>query len=280
MKKTYLALALFALAFLVAFDASAMTLSTFLFGDDPAGLTLAAAPAALTLPQQIKAELDRINNDFQTPMREHAGRLANLEQIVASGVRDGNGFAGGHIQSLAAEAVEKFGEVSEFQDAANAVRNGMQTKMRARVGLESPIRAVITNVDVGQVGDGSVAGVTDRRAGVVTSPTPALRLLDVLPSRRVSANEVEFIQLTATGDAGEQMKEGDAKANVEFSGELVTAKIATVAGYTKASRQILSDQDALEAAVDRVLRYKVASKLENLLLNGDGVTSKIDGLLN
>lgn len=262
---------------LVALDANAA--QPLLTGHGVLGMMATANVAAATLPAQIKAQLDRIHNEVRDHGKEIADRVSSLEQIVAQGGHSHD--AQGRMDSIGAQAVALLAEDPIFQANADAAQRGLRaSQFSSRVNVEGGIRATITNVDVGQVGDTSVAGVRDRRGDLVLAPEQRLRLLDVLPSRRAQSDEVEFIQITATGDAGEQLKEGDLKAEVEASGTLATSKIATVAAFTKASRQILSDQSALQAAVDRILRYKVRSKLEGLLVNGDGTTSKINGLLN
>jgi HK97 family phage major capsid protein len=233
------------------------------------------------------ASLKAMSGDLKNLGHERAeirNRLQAVEQVVASaggGTFESFRTGGGSMPDVAAQATAMLAEDPIFQANADAAQRGLRaSQFNSRVTVEGGIRAAITNIGVGQVGDTSVAGVRDRRGDLVLAPEQRLRLLDVLPTRRATADEVEFIQITATGDAGEQMKEGDLKAEVEMAGTLATAKIATVAAHTKASRQILSDQSALQAAIDRILRYKVLSKLENLILNGNGTTSKINGLLN
>lgn len=279
MKAKHFLLALAALgALFLAFDANAAALVDSLF-NDPASYLIAPVAAA-TFPEAIKAELDRIHNDVIQPIGDMRTRLHKVEQVVAAGAVGGASY-GQPVDSIGAKAVQLLAEDQGFQAQADAASRGLRaSQFSSRVTIDSGIRAVITNVGVGQTGDTSISGVVDRSPTVATPPERRLRLLDVLPSRRASSDEVDFIQITATGDAGEQMKEGDLKAEVDAAGVLATAKIATVAAHTKASRQILTDQPALQSSVDRILRYKVLSKLESLIVNGNGTTSKINGLLN
>ena len=88
------------------------------------------------------------------------------------------------------------------------------------------------------------------------------------------------MKLSVTGDAAEQEQEGDTKAELDFEGALDTANIVTIAGWTAVSKQVLADNAALQAAIDRVIRQKVLSRLENRIINGTGGQGKIDGLLN
>ena len=101
-----------------------------------------------------------------------------------------------------------------------------------------------------------------------------------MPSRPTSSDAFEYIQLNATGDASEQVLEGDEKAEIDFEGELLNGAIATIAAHTTASKQVLADNAGLQAAIDRVIRHKVLSRLEHQLINGPGGQGKIQGLLD
>ncbi len=91
---------------------------------------------------------------------------------------------------------------------------------------------------------------------------------------------MEFIQFSGTGEAAEQEHEGDTKAELEFEGTPARAEIVTIAGWTTASKQALSDAPALQSQIDRVIRHKVLAKLEDRLINGVGGQGKINGLWN
>src|SRR5690606_20240857 len=95
----------------------------------------------------------------------------------------------------------------------------------------------------------------------------------------VSADSYEFVQMTRVSNAGVQQNEGDQKPETEFDASLETAKIATIAHWTQASRQVLADNSQLREMLARILAVDVVAKYENLLLNGNGTTDKIRGLI-
>jgi HK97 family phage major capsid protein len=78
----------------------------------------------------------------------------------------------------------------------------------------------------------------------------------------------------------EQVERGDATAEIDFEGQLARAEIVTLAGWTAASKQILSDHVQLGQVIDNVLRGKALTRLEHRIINGDGTPGHIDGLLN
>jgi hypothetical protein len=253
-------------------------LTAILAFDAPPELMLSAAAAA-PLPASIQSALEGIKDMAEGKVGDISDRLATLEQVVASGGH-ASGIQSGWSESLGSEAARKLADDPNFQSAADAVGRGVRAgNFSARVNLDSSIKAAITTIGIGQVGDTSTP--SDRERGPTVMPVQRpLRLLQALPSRRVGSSEIEYVRLSMTGDAGEQLLEGDLKAEVDAAGELVTANIATVAAHTTASRQILDDSSGLANAIDNLLRYKVLAKLESLLVNGAGGTaSRIEGLL-
>lgn len=105
-----------------------------------------------------------------------------------------------------------------------------------------------------------------------------LRLLNVMPSRPVTSNAIEYVQLTWTGEADTQVQEGDEKAEMTFEGQLVTAHVATIAVHTTASAQVLDDAESLQATIQRVLTHSVLSAVETGLITGSGTGNRIEGL--
>lgn len=229
--------------------------------------------------KQVGGQLKEFKAGIDADMQGIRSQMQHLEQTVA--MNDSRGGGPMLMESAGSEAARMLGEDSAFQAAADAVGRGVRSgRFSARVNLDAGIRAAITNVGVGQLSDTSYPVAPDRRADAILPVERRLRLLDILPVRRVSASEVEYVRVTTTGEAGEQLKEGDLKQEVDVGAETATAKIATVAAWTKASRQILDDSAQLGSVVDRLLRYKVHAKLEDLILNGQGgETSRIEGLM-
>lgn len=203
-----------------------------------------------------------------------------LEQMVAKLDSQGGSFHAESGPSIGTRAMDSLREDPAFAAAAEAVGRGMKpSQFAARINLDGSIKAALTNEGRGREGDTGIPGQSDHR-GLVGPVQRPLRLLDVLPSRPTNRDSVEFIQITATGDAAEQINEGDEKTELEMAGTAQIANIVTIAAWTSASRQVLADQAALAQQVDRVIRHKVLSRLEHQIINGPGGEGRINGLLN
>ncbi|MCD7097177.1 phage major capsid protein [Stenotrophomonas sp. MMGLT7] len=233
--------------------------------------------------QEVGKNIKAYKESTEAQVGEFSARLGTVEQMVAKIEQEGPRGAGGGFggPSIGASALERIHDDGGFQAASEQAARGMKvSRFDARVNVDGSIRAALTNTGRGGSGDTAYPTWSERRPDIYGPVIPAPRLLDVLPSRPTSSDKVEFIQLAVTGDAAEQETEGDLKAELDFDGEKLEAEIVTIAGWTAASKQVLADAAGLQAAIDRTIRLKVLSRLENRLINGTGGSGKINGLLN
>jgi len=203
---------------------------------------------------------------------EIQARLQAVEQIVVNG--NGNfspSGTSGAGNRVSAEVVEEFKESAAFASLTEWNHG------TARVKVSSSVRAIVNDGK----GDSSTGVIPSNpeRSGIYGPAARPLTLLEILPSRPTLKDSVEHVRLHVDGDVAIQAKEGDEKSQMDFDGELVKAPIVTIAGHTTASRQVLSDHDALQAQIDLVIRNKLLAKLEDRIINGDG-EDDIEGLLS
>lgn len=208
--------------------------------------------------------------DFKDGQSEVKARLHALEQSFLAGNLDRPPAQGG-ARDVSGEAIRALGESSAFASLKEWNHGTARTK------LSASIRAIVTDGH-GDSNSGTMPS-NPQRTGIVGPVLPPLTLIQVLPSRRTTSDAVEHVRLNVTGDAAQQVKEGDEKAELDFEGELVRADVITVAGHTTASKQVLADNGALQNQIDLVIRSKVMSKLEDHVLNGQG-GDDMEGLLH
>lgn len=91
-----------------------------------------------------------------------------------------------------------------------------------------------------------------------------------MPTRPIgSTSAVEYSRYTGMeGAAALQAAEGDAKAAVRPTFSLISQTALTVAGYSKISKQALSDSVELQRAIDVTLQRSIATALDSLLNSG------------
>lgn len=198
-----------------------------------------------------------------------AGRLADLEQKYAE--------FGGRAPAIRGLGMADPFAADSFKNRVKLVTDGQPSSGKIHlpnVGIKH-LKALVT------LPSGGTSGFpTQAERGPTLPPViPPLSLVDVLPSTPVSSDSYEFVQLTRASNAGVQQNEGDQKPETEFDANLETAKIATIAHWTQASKQVLADNSQLREMLARILAVDVVAKYENLLLNGNGTTDKIRGLI-
>lgn len=148
-----------------------------------------------------------------------------------------------------------------------------------RATLDLSIKGLV-HVGTGTSDDTTIPVLVGNRESPVEEVLRPLTLLDVLPSRPTNVDQINFVQMTSTGDAAEQESEGGEKAEIITEGLPATAFVATIAGHSTVSRQVLDSRDRLQQAFDSLLRHKVMARLEHQIINGPGGQGKIDGFLN
>lgn len=119
-----------------------------------------------------------------------------------------------------------------------------------------------------------------------------LRVRDLLPQVPVSgSNAVEIMRYASVTDnaapqqptpANTAVGAGElvAKAKSDYTWQLVTVPIRTMAHHVIASRQVLSDAAQLQSLIDSELAYGLQLLSDDQILNGDGTNQNLTGILN
>ena len=195
---------------------------------------------------KILDALDSLDTRLGTELTETRDRLLRLEQR-------------GGLSHL--EASTKGGDTlgTQFVKALDVNRDLLAKTKSMRLELKAAGDVVSTssgrNIVSGGVGGPGVTTIGLQHA------------LTTRPAAGTSA--VEYSRFTGQqGAAAVQAAEGAAKAALRPDTMLITQSALTVAGYTKMSRQALSDSAELKQAVDNTLARSVNMALDIALLSG------------
>ena len=221
--------------------------------------------------KEVGSKIAAHRTSLDSSVKELGARIGNIEQVVAN--QDGSFLNGGYdfgsgVVSMAGQAIENISDNAAF---ANLKEWNAGT---CRLSLKAPIKAALTN-DQGS----STGGIPSHpeRTGIYPGVMRRLRLLDYLNTRPTERDSVEYVRLSSVDNAAEQSEEGEEKAEIELTGELVKSEIATIAAHSTASKQVLSDHQALQGAINLLIEHKLLSRLEHQIINGDGSSGKING---
>src|SRR5688572_9608123 len=159
-------------------------------------------------------------------------------------------------------------------DGLKRMKIGEAKELRFNIPADSlNLKAAI----LGPVSDGASALQDPDRAQEIVAPAMQRQtVLALIPSLPTTAGATQYTQqLSFTsgaaiqgGDSSPLEKEGAIKGEAGFSFSLVTSPIQTIACWVPASEQVLSDMTALTRHIDTWLRYDLAIKAEDEILNG------------
>jgi HK97 family phage major capsid protein len=205
-------------------------------------------------------------DDLLSKHGELQNSLTATQQALAK--LEANG-AGGDVQH------QSFGE--QFVNSEDFKAFAGKTTPRGRVDLtfKAAITSLTTDAD-GSAGD--LVQVT-RRPGVLELPQRRMTVRDLITPGTMDGNALEYVKETGfTNNAG-MVAEGAKKPESTMKFDLVSTTAKVIAHFVKASRQILSDASQLSSIIDGRLRYGLAFKEEQQLLNGDGTGQNLLGII-
>jgi HK97 family phage major capsid protein len=128
--------------------------------------------------------------------------------------------------------------------------------------------------------------VADMRVpGIISNPNRMLTIRDLLPIGRTSSNLIQYTKENVfTNSAGPQYVspayENVTKPESNITFTLENAPVVTLAHWIPISRQVLDDAPQLQSYVNGRLMYGLKLIEEDQLLNGDGTSGNISGVLN
>lgn len=198
-----------------------------------------------------------------TKLNETKARLDELEQKLARRPNDQLE----EQKSLGRQFVES----EQFKSLSGSAGQ------RGKANLE--IKATITSANTNAAGSAGDLVQTTRLAGIIAPPDRKLTIRDLLMQGRMDGNALEYVKETGfTNNAG-MVAEAVLKPQSDIQFDLVSTTAKVIAHYMKASRQILDDASQLQSYIDGRLRYGLAFKEEQQILNGDGTGQNLLGII-
>ena len=191
---------------------------------------------------------------------------AQVEDLEQKATRKAGADEADH-RSLGQQFVESKG----FKDLAES------PSQRGRADMQ--LKATITLATTDTLGAAGDTVQVTRVAGIVAPPERRMTVRDLITPGRMDGNALEYVKETGFVNNAGMVAEAAAKPQSDLKFDLVSTTAKVVAHYVKASRQILSDSSMLASYIDGRLRYGLAFKEEQQLLNGDGTGQNLLGII-
>lgn len=219
----------------------------------------------------VKQFTDRYDDD----KKELKARILDLEQKgahkPAGGSFGGSGNPGASIAKIIADSAQfKSLANGELKECRIALPPGAFERKSYMLGSTTP-----------------ALQPPDRSAEITGFAMRRMTVRALLPSLPTEAGATQYSRLSsfvnnaAIQSGGSPVEtEGAAKAESALGFELITSPIVTIAHWTGASNQVLSDMAALSQFIDTWMTYGLDLAVENELLNGSGTGNHIAGILD
>lgn len=209
---------------------------------------------------QLK-EKGKVDSEVKAEVKELSEQFA---QIAAS-VNDLAQKQTAAPAQKALSAAEEFVNSQEFKEFASA----RSANSRVRLELKNTILA-----------DSTTTTIPDYRPGVVPGAFRPLTIRDVLPQYTTSTDLVVLTREASFTNNADEQTEGQQKAQSALTFNKYNVPVETVAHWLKVSRQLMQDAPAVVSYIETRLRFGVEARIDAQLLNGNGTSPNISGLLD
>lgn len=219
--------------------------------------------SALAKANEAAVAGEKYGRDLQADIKSLNDQMKDIQAAQAE-------FAqGGHE---APEDVKSFGE---------SIIGKMGLDRQGRVGASIEGKAAASPVlgitHDGITGTGAIS--PSRVAGVVTDPLERLTIVDVMTRMPTSSNAIEYVQEVNTTLNAAEAAEGSQKAESQFDFQLKQIHVATIAHFTRISKQFRDDAPYLVNLINSRMLFGVRQKLNSQLIAGNGAVPNINGLV-
>jgi HK97 family phage major capsid protein len=232
-----------------------------------------------TRADAIAVEIER-RNTITTATNERRQRLANVTVVDrwrsdSSAPPNGPGTRGQRPPENQTEeelAVPRDWRSQLATGAATYRERGMTGSAEIlRLPNATDLRALVTTT--------TWPSSPDRLPGIVHAPDQILKVADLLDQQTATSGSIEWVVESVSTYPATEVGEGLAKPEATAGFVVKSASLATVAVWIPLTRQSAEDNSQLQGYLQGRLSYAVEKRIDAQVLNGDGATPNMRGIL-
>lgn len=224
--------------------------------------------------QETKAKLE----EYQAKQAELADTIMKIDQKLIELEVEAKRFRTGGAVEL-----KTLGQAFVASD----IYEGIKSSQR---GNGSPVAMLRKDISSLAASAGALIR-PDRDPEVYRDPFRPTRIRDLIPAIPTSSGSIEVMRLNLVDNqAGPQQAASEPSSAIgggefqlknksDYTWQLVTYPVRTIAHWVPASRQALSDAPMLQGLIDTELTYGLDLESDRQLLLGDGTGQNVTGLL-
>lgn len=214
---------------------------------------LAEAKKAGDMSAETKSDVDKL----LAKQGELMARLQEAEQKL-----DRRGKEGEDAPQTTGEEFVGSDEFKAYVESGN-FRKGLTVRVKS-----------VTSAD-----DSAGSAVApDRLPGIIPPGLRRMTVRDLISPGETASNLIQYVRETGFTNSAATTAEGAKKPESDLTLELVSSPVVKIPHFIKTSTEILMDAPMLKSYIDHRLRYGLALKEEEQLLNGSGVGNNLNGI--
>lgn len=241
---------------------------------------------------ELEAGLKSVSTEVKSFMEKAQGQLREYGEVNAEtkSAIDKLSTSGKEIMDRLQTLEQKAGAVREDQDKARSIGEQFvkSDEFKALATGRARSAAIEVKTAIVNATGASQPLVQAQRIGGIIEPARRMpRVRDLFNRGVTSSNLVEFCKTNViTNNAAPQYQaspvayENITKPESGVTFTLASAAVATLAHFIPASKQVLSDSPMLQSYIEGLLMYGLMLEEEDQLLNGNGLTGNLSGVLN
>lgn len=239
---------------------------------------------------ELEAGLKQVNAEVKSWMEKAEGQIREsgaVNKDVKDAI-DAMGVKSKEIFDRLNALEQKSGQIKPDADKPQTIGEmlvkseqfqAMQAGRSRSAGIE--LKTAIVNA----TGQNQPLVPSMRVPGIIEPARRMPRVRDLFPRGVTSSNLVEFCKTNViTNNAGPQYSspnyENVTKPESGVTFTLASAAVTTIAHFIPASKQVLSDSPMLQSYIEGLLMYGLMLEEEDQLLNGNGTSGNLSGVLN
>lgn len=265
-----------------------------LFNGDASGFLIAPLAAGTIDPSEVSASIKKIEDDVkafaETALKEvkNHGQITTETKAAVDKLMSEHGMLQKDFQAAQQQLaqLEQNGAGGDVQHQTYGQQFINDDKVKAFLNQERPrgkvdfsIKAAITSLTTDADGSAGDLVRPARLPGVLGLPERRMTVRDLITPGTMDGNLLEYVKETGFTNNAAGVAEGAKKPESTMKFDLVSTSPKVIAHFVKASRQILDDAAQLASYIDGRLRYGLAFKEEQQLLNGDGTGQNLLGII-
>ncbi len=231
---------------------------------------------SIAVCEKVNEMNDELNSIFENELKplqdaDRAARdLKSRERALPGFVHptpDGSGIVAPHRKSLGEQITDEalFKSWGTGQNRSEAIRVD-------EYGL-AELKATMSTT-------AGWAPESTRTGHVVDDVTRPIQILDIIPTGKTGMASVVYMEETTRTHAAAEVAEAGTYAESAFAHTERSSTVRKIGDSIPVTDEQLQDVPLVQGYIDQRLRFGVRQRLDNQVLNGDGIAPNLTGILN